>query len=184
MKNTAVLLLSTPMPLARKGVVAEISQFLIGHKGSVLHSDDHLDSGRDLFLSRLEWDLDEFEIPISDFEHYFQPVAERFQIHYNLALTNYRPKIAILDSAYDHCLADLLYRHRTGDLACDIAMIISNPPTAKPLANFHHVPFHLLTTPKNQAAADREMLQLLGQDGGLSVLARYMQILGPDFVAQ
>jgi len=67
MKNTAVLLLSTPMPPARKGVVAAISQFLIAHNGSVLHSDDHLDSGRDLFLSRLEWDLDGFDIPIADF---------------------------------------------------------------------------------------------------------------------
>ena len=172
------------MPLARKGVVAEISQFLIGHNGSVLHSDDHLDSGRDLFLSRLEWDLDGFDIPISDFEHYFEPVAERFRINYNLALTNYRPKIAILVSAYDHCLADLLYRHRTGDLACDIVMIISNHPTAKPLADFHHVPFHLLTNPKNKAESEREMLQLLGQDVDLIVLARYMQILGPDFVAQ
>jgi formyltetrahydrofolate deformylase len=150
MKNTAVLLLSTPMPLARKGVVAEISQFLIGHNGSVLHSDDYLDNGRDLFLSRLEWDLDGFDIPISDFEHYFEPVAERFRINYNLALTNYRPKIAILVSAYDHCLADLLYRHRTGDLACDIVMIISNHPTAKPLADFHRLPFHLLTNPKTR----------------------------------
>jgi formyltetrahydrofolate deformylase len=172
------------MPLARKGVVAEISQFLIGHNGSVLHSDDHLDSGRDLFLSRLEWDLDGFDIPISDFEHYFEPVAERFRINYNLALTNYRPKIAILVSAYDHCLADLLYRHRTGDLACDIVMIISNHPTAKPLADFHRVPFHLLTNPKNKAESEREMLQLLGQNVDLIVLARYMQILGPDFVAQ
>lgn len=85
MKNTAVLLLSTPMPLGRKGVVAEISQFLIAHNGSVLHNDDHLDSGRDLFLSRLEWDLDGFDIPISDFEHYFQPVAERFRINYTSA---------------------------------------------------------------------------------------------------
>jgi formyltetrahydrofolate deformylase len=172
------------MPLARKGVVAEISQFLIGHNGSVLHSDDHLDSGRDLFLSRLEWDLDGFDIPISDFEHYFKPVAERFRIHYNLALTNYRPKIAILVSAYDHCLADLLYRHRTGDLACDIIMIISNHPTPKPLADFHHIPFHLLANPKDKRESEREMLELLGQDVDLIVLARYMQILGPDFVAQ
>jgi formyltetrahydrofolate deformylase len=172
------------MPLARKGVVAEISQFLIGHNGSVLHSDDHLDSGRDLFLSRLEWDLDGFDIPISDFEHYFKPVAERFRIHFNLALTNYRPKIAILVSAYDHCLADLLYRHRTGDLACDIVMIISNHPTAKPLADFHQVPFHLLTNPKDKCESEREMLELLGQEVDLIVLARYMQILGPDFVAQ
>src|ERR1700721_3957223 len=96
MKNTAVLLLSSPMPLARKGVVAEISQFLIGHNGSVLHSDDHLDSGRDLFLSRLEWDLDGFDIPISDFEHYFGPVAERFRIKSNRRLINYPPKIALL----------------------------------------------------------------------------------------
>src|ERR1700758_3709152 len=88
MKNTAVLLLSTPMPLARKGVVAAISQFLIEHRGSVLHSDDHLDMGRNLFLSRLEWDLDGFDIRISDFEHHFKPVAERFLIHYHLALTN------------------------------------------------------------------------------------------------
>ena len=58
------------MPLARKGVVAAISQFLIAHNGSVLHSDDHLDSGRDLFLSRLEWDLAGFDFPISEFDHH------------------------------------------------------------------------------------------------------------------
>jgi formyltetrahydrofolate deformylase len=184
MNNTAALLLSTPMHLARKGVVAAISQFLIAHNGSVLHSDDHLDSGRDLFLSRLEWDLDGFDIPISDFEQHFKPVAERFRINYHLALTNYRPKIVILVSGYDHCLVDLLYRHSAGDLACDIVRIISNHLTAKPLADFYHVPFHLLTKPKDKGESEREMLELVGQDVDLIVLARYMQILGPDFVAQ
>ena len=184
MKHTAVLLLSTPMRFARKGAVAAISQFLIAHHGGVLHSDDHLDSGRDLFLSRLEWDLEGFDIPVSDFERHFEPLAERFHIHYHLALTDYRPKIAILVSAYDHCLADLLYRHSTGELVCDIIAIISNHPTAKPLADFHRVPFHLLTNPKDKRASEREMLELLGQDVDLIVLARYMQILGADFVAQ
>jgi formyltetrahydrofolate deformylase len=184
MNNTAALLLSTPMPLARKGVVAAISQFLIAHNGSVLHSDDHLDSGRDLFLSRLEWDLDGFDIPISDFEQHFKPVAERFRINYHLALTNYRPKIVILVSGYDHCLADLLYQHSAGDLACDIVRIISNHLTAKPLADFYHVPFHPLTKPKDKRKSEREMLELVGQEVDLIVLARYMQILGPDFVAQ
>ena len=172
------------MPLARKGVVAAISEFLVAHNGSILHSDDHLDSGRDLFLSRLEWDLEGFDIPISDFEHSFKPLAEPFQIKYHLALTDYRPKIAILVSAYDHCLADLLYRHRTGDLACDIVMIISNHPNTKPLAEFHHVPFHLLTNSKDKRVSEQEIMELLGQDVDLIVLARYMQILGPDFVAQ
>jgi formyltetrahydrofolate deformylase len=172
------------MRLARKGAVAAISQFLIAHNGSLLHSDDHLDSGRDLFLSRLEWDLDGFDIPISDFEHHFEPLAERFSINYHLALTGYRPKIAILVSAYHHCLADLLYRHSTGELVCDIVMIISNHPTAKPLADFHHVPFHLLINPKDKRGSEREMLELLGQNVDLIVLERYMQILGPEFVAQ
>jgi formyltetrahydrofolate deformylase len=184
MKNTAVLLLSTPTQLARKGVVAAISQFLIAHNGSILHSDDHLDSGRDLFLSRLEWDLDGFDIPISEFEHAFEPMAERFRINYHLALTDYRPRVAILVSAYDHCVADLLDRHRIGELPCDIVMIISNHPNAKPLADFHNVPFHLLTNPTDKRHSEREMLDLLGQNVDLIVLARYMQILGPDFVAQ
>ncbi len=184
MKNTAVLLLSTPMRLARKGAVAAVSQFLIAHNGGVLHSDDHLDSGRDLFLSRLEWDLDEFNIPISDFGRHFQPLADRFSINFHLALTDYRPKIAILVSAYDHCLADLLYRYSTGELACDIVVIVSNHAAAKPLADFYHVPFHLLTNPTNKRDSEREMLELFGQDVDLIVLARYMQMLGPEFVAQ
>ena len=87
--NTAVLLLSSPVSLARKGVVAAISRFLIAHNGSVLHTDDHVDSGRELFLSRLEWDLDGFDIPISDFEEHFKPVADLFKIKYHLAPLRY-----------------------------------------------------------------------------------------------
>ncbi len=159
-------------------------QFLIAHNGSVLHCDDHWDSSRDLSLSRLEWDLDGFDIPISDFEDEFRPLAEQFKINYHLALTAYRPKIAILVSAYDHCLADLLYRQKSGELTCDVVKIISNHTTAKPLADFYHVPFHLLTNPDNKRECEQEMLELLGQDVDLIVLARYMQILGPEFVAQ
>ena len=120
MKGTAVLLFSIPMPLARKGVVAAISQFLVARNGSILHTDDHLDSSRDLFLSRLEWDLDGFDIPLSEFDEHFKPVAERFMIKYHLATSNHRPKMVILVSSYNHCLADLLYRQSTGELACDI----------------------------------------------------------------
>jgi formyltetrahydrofolate deformylase len=123
--------------------------------------------------------LDGFDIPMPDFERDFRALVERFEINYHLALTNYRPKIAILVSAYDHCLADLLYRHGSGELACDIVMIASNHPTAKPLADFHNVPFHLMKNPN-----DGELMELLGPDLDLIVLARYMRILGQDFVAQ
>jgi formyltetrahydrofolate deformylase len=169
---------------ARTGAMAAVSQFLIAHHGGVLHSDDHLDSGRDLFLSRLEWDLDGFDIPIPDFEHHFRPIAERFQINYHLALSDYRPKVAILVSAYGHCLADLLYRHSTGEFACDIVMVISNHATTKALVDFHSVPFHLLSNPNDKRESEREIFGLLGHDIDLIVLARYMQILGPEFVSQ
>src|SRR5271169_4942773 len=182
MKRTAVLLFSSPVALARKGVAAAISQLLIAHQGSVLHSDDHVDSGRELFLSRLEWDLDAFDIPISDFEEHFKPVVDRFQIKYHLALSDYRPKVAILVSAHDHCLADLLYRYSSGELGCDLVRIISNHPKARPMAEFHGVPFHLLTNPHDKRESEQEMVELLGQDLDLIVLARYMQILSPEFV--
>jgi len=169
--------------MARKGAVAAIIQFLVTHNGSILHADDHVDDSRDIFLSRLEWDLESFDIPISDFEPRFRPVAERYQIRYHLARGGYRPKVVILVSAYDHCLADLLYRHRTGELDCDLVTIISNHDKARPLADFYGVPFHLLTNPRDKRASEKEMLELIGLDVDLVVLARYMQILGPEFVA-
>lgn len=182
MKNTAVLLLSTPIPLARKGAVAAITQFLVTHNGSILHADDQVDTGRGVFLSRLEWDLDGFDIPVAAFEEHFNPIAEQYEINYHLAPTNYRPKVVILVSSYDHCLADLLYRHSTGELACDVLMVISNHSKGRPLADFYGVPFHLLSNPQDKSACEQEMLGLIGQDVDLIVLARYMQILSPEFV--
>src|ERR1022692_2348034 len=182
MKRTAVLLFSSPVALARKGVVAAISQMLVAHHGSVLHSDDHVDTGRELFRSRLEGALEDFDIPSSDFEKHFKPVADQFKIKYHLALSDYRPKVAILVSAQDHCLADLLYRYSSGELPCDLVQIISNHPKARPLADFHGVPFHLLTNPQDKPESEREMMDLLGPDVDLIVLARYMQILSPEFV--
>jgi formyltetrahydrofolate deformylase len=184
MKNSAVLLLSTPIPVARKGAVAAITQFLVTHNGSILHADDHVDTDRGMFLSRLEWDLDGFDIPIADFGEHFSPIAEQYKVEYHLAPTNYRPKVVILVSSYDHCLADLLYRHGTGELACDVLKIIGSHPKARALAEFYGVPFHLLANPKDKRECEQEMQELIGQEPDLIVLARYMQILSPEFVAQ
>jgi formyltetrahydrofolate deformylase len=184
MKNTAVLLFSSPISLACKGAVAAISEFLIAHKGSVLHEDDHEDVDRELFLARLECDLKGLDIPMSDFDELFKPVADPFQIKYHLTLPGYRPKIAILVSSYDHCLSDLLYRHGTGELACDIVQIIGSRPETKAIAGFNNIPFHLLRNPQDKGESEREMLQLLGDELDLIVLARYMQVLSPEFVGQ
>ena len=180
--STAVLLLSIPIAYAHKGAVAAITQFLVTHNGRILHADDHVDGHRAIFLSRLEWDLACFDIPVSDFEKYFNPLAEQYQIKYHLALTQRRPKMVILVSGYDHCLADLLYRHGTDELGCDIVTVISNHDKAKSLADFYRIPFHLLSSPRDRRKCEQEMLELIGPDMDLVVLARYMQILGPEFV--
>ncbi|HXZ80995.1 MAG TPA: formyltetrahydrofolate deformylase [Terriglobales bacterium] len=185
MSDTAVLLLSCPGVLARKGVVAAISNFIIAHNGSILHSDDHQDQPSDLFLSRLEWDLTGFSLSLDDFQQHFQPVADRFQIQYRLALGSKRPRVGILVSSYDHCLSDLLYRHHTGELACDIPLIIANHEKAKRLADFHSIPFHYVATPKDAPRSESEnrILALLdAHQVDLVVLARYMQILTSSIV--
>jgi formyltetrahydrofolate deformylase len=108
------LLLSTPIPYAHKGAVAAVTQFLVAHNGRILHADDHIDNGRGMFLSRLEWDLEGFDIRISDFAKHFNPLAEQYKIKCHLAATDYRPKVVILVLGSDHCLADLLYRAQRG----------------------------------------------------------------------
>ena len=179
------MLLSCPGSLARKGVVAAISNFIVGHKGGILHADDHQDSGLDLFLSRLEWDLTGFDLPIEDFDKQFKPVADRFLMKYRLALAAYRPKMAILVSSYDHCLADLLYRQHTGELACDVRLIISNHTNGQRLAEFYGIPFHAITDAKDKSEAEQRILGLLRQhETDVIVLARYMRILTAEFVQQ
>src|SRR5262249_56810836 len=179
------MLLSCPGSLARKGAVAAISNFLIAHKGSILHADDHQDTGLDLFLSRLEWDLTGFDIPFEDFDKQFKPVAVRFLMKYRLALTAYRPRVAVLVSSYDHCLADLLYRQHSGELGCEIPLIISNHSDGHRLAEFYGVPFHPTADAKDKSEAEQRIMALLGQhEIDLVVLARYMQILSSEFVQQ
>ena len=103
---------------------------------------------------------------------------------WQIALSSDRLRMAVLVSKYDHCLVDLLYRWHTGELACEIPLIISNHPEAKRHADFYGLPFHLIeVTPENKEEAERQQRELLDQHRiDLIVLARYMQILSPDFI--
>jgi formyltetrahydrofolate deformylase len=183
MKNTAILLVDCP---DRKGIVAAISDFLFRHNANILHADQHQDADLGLFLTRVEWDLAEFKLPVADFAEEFKSVAERFEMRWRLELSATRPKMAIFVSTYDHCLADLLYRHESGELNCEIPLIVSNHPDAERLAAFHKIPFHFLpVTEAAKPGAEREQLDLLKKHSiDLVVLARYMQILSAEFVAQ
>jgi formyltetrahydrofolate deformylase len=183
MKNSAVLLVSCP---DQKGVVAALSDFVFRHNGNILHADEHADQGSNLFLMRVEFDPAEFDIDLAEFATHFSPIAEKFRMEWRLARSNYRPRMVILVSKYDHCLVDLLYRHKSGEFACDIPLIISNHPDNQPIADFYRIPYVTVPVPRDsKTEAEQKILDLLRQqDPDFIVLARYMQILSDKFVNQ
>ena len=181
MKNSAVLLISCP---DRKGLVATISDFVFRHNGNILHADEHADETSNLFLMRVEFDPAEFDIDLAEFPQHFSPLAAEARMEWRLARSDRRPKMAILVSRYDHCLVDLLYRHKSGELACDIPLIVSNHPDNQAIAEFYGVPFFFVPAKSGEKeSAERQITTLLKEHKpDLIVLARYMQILSPTFV--
>ncbi|CAG0996449.1 partial Formyltetrahydrofolate deformylase, partial [Anaerolineae bacterium] len=161
MKNTATLLINCP---DQKGLVAAIADFLYRHDANIVHADQHQDAENNLFLMRVEWDLNGFGLTPDTFEQAFSPIAERFRMQWKLKLSQQRPRIAIMVSHYDHCLVDLLYRHQSGELACDIPLIISNHKDTQRLAEFYGIPFHHIEVTKdNKAEAEARQFALFDE---------------------
>lgn len=183
MKKTATLLINCP---DRKGLVAAIADFLYRHNANILHADQHQDAEENLFLMRVEWDRTGFALTPEQFEQEFALIAEKFQMQWQLKLSGHKPRLAIFVSKYDHCLVDLLYRHQSGELACDIPLIISNHPDTKRIADFYGIPFEVIeVTKENKAEAEAKQFALLdAYNIDLIVLARYMQVLSSEFVTR
>jgi formyltetrahydrofolate deformylase len=191
MRDSAILLISCP---DRKGEVATIADFVYRHGGNILHADEHADEESGLFLMRVEFDPKDFDIDLSqfnsappdltDFGRQFSPIAEAFAMKWRLALGAQRPRMIIFVSKYDHCLVDLLYRQHSGELRCDIPLIISNHPDARPIAEFYKIPYEVVAVGKeNKAQAEMKIHALIAEHRpDFVVLARYMQILSNDFV--
>src|SRR5579872_7309600 len=158
-KSTAILLLSCP---ERKGVVASVTEFIYKHNGNIFRADEHQDREHNMFLMRLEWELEDFDLPMHDFAREFQPLAQEFQMQWRTARSTDRPRVAIMVSHSDHCLADLLYRHSIGELRCDFPLVMSNHSDALRIAEFYRVPFFQVPVDKqNKLEAERRELELL-----------------------
>jgi formyltetrahydrofolate deformylase len=133
---------------------------------------------------RVEWALEGFELGLHKFDEAFTPIAEAHALKWHLSLSSVKPRMAIFVSKYDHCLADLLYRHHAGELYCDIPLIISNHEDTRWLAEAYRVPFQHLTVLRD-AKHEAEQMQLAilrDQQIDFIVLARYMQVLSADFI--
>jgi len=181
LKNSAILLVQCP---DRKGIDATLADFIYRHDGNILHFEQHQAGEERFYLARIEWDLQGFQLDLNEFPRKFAPIAEKFSMDWRVALSNHRPRVAIFVSKYDHCLVDLLYRQRNGELACDISLIISNHPDAKRHADFHGIPYQVIpVTKENKPDAERQQMELLRKYNiDLIVLARYMQVLSSDFI--
>jgi formyltetrahydrofolate deformylase len=181
MAESGVLLIDCP---DQRGIVAAVSDLLYRLGGNILHADQHKDAALNLFFMRVEWDLEGFSLPLERFGEAFGSLAERFAMKWRLARSTARPRLALLVSKYDHCLADLLYRWRCGELRCEVALVISNHADAEPLAAFHQVPFHHIPVPDKPQAETAALALLQKERVELVVLARYMQVLSARFVAE
>lgn len=180
-KNSAILLISCP---DRKGLVATITKFISDNNGNIIHLDQHVDFLENIFLSRFEWDLQEFAIPREEIGSAFESIAKKFNMQWELHFSDSVPRMAIFVSKQTHCLYDVLSRYQSGEWRVQIPLIISNHTDAEPIAEKFGIPFHVFPiTKETKKEQEAGQLALLAQHKiDFIVLARYMQILSPEFV--
>jgi len=182
MRTSAVLLISCP---DQKGLVAAVSDFIFRHGGKILHTDEHTDAESAWFLMRVEFDPNGFDLPLAEFARHFDPLADRLGMAWGLTEPGARKRMVIMLSRYDHCMVDLLYRHKIRELDCDIPLIISNHPDNQPIADFYQIPFVVIPVTKdNKSTAEQAQIDLIHEKkANFVVLARYMQVISHQFVA-
>jgi formyltetrahydrofolate deformylase len=179
---TAILQMICP---DQPGLVRELSGWVAANGGNIVHADHHSDQGAGLFLSRIEWQLEGFGLPRDAIGPSASALAERLGGDYRVNFSDGRPPVAIFVSKQDHCLLDLLWRTRTGELPMQVPLVIANHPDLAAIAGefgarFVHVPI----SADSRAEAEARHLQLLAEHGiELVILAKYMQVLTPTFLA-
>ena len=182
-RTTAVLTISCP---DRKGLVAGVSGFLAQHEANVLEASQHSDLESGVFFMRVEFDLEGMDLARPEIAPAFAPLAQNFEMAWELNFSDKVKNVAILVSQYDHCLYDLLLRQQAGEFQANIALIISNHQKLENVArNFgiawHYLPVTVATKPQQESAISH-LLEENKVD--LIVLARYMQVLSPEFTAK
>ena len=180
---SAILLLSCP---DQRGIVAAVADLIFRHGGSIFHAEQHIDSEGGFFFQRVEFGLDGLDLGRDEIEPAMAPIIERFGMRCTLRFSDDVLRTAVLVSREPHCLHDLLARRDMGELNAEIPLVISNHSDHAALVahfgvEYAHLPVEADAKPAQEAA----MLERLAHHRvDLVVLARYMQILSPGFVAR
>lgn len=182
--KNAILLMHCP---DQSGIVAVVTDFININGGNILYLDQYVDRENRIFFMRIEWDLTHFIIPEDKIEEYFHSLcAQKYCINFSLYFSDRIPRMAIFVSKMSHCLYDLLARYTAGEWEVEIPLIISNHPDMEIAAKRFGIDYkYFPITKENKAEQEATELALLKEyDIEFIVLARYMQIVSPEFISR
>ncbi|MDX9835672.1 MAG: formyltetrahydrofolate deformylase [Desulfobulbus sp.] len=181
---SAILLIHCP---DNKGIVATVSEFIYRNNGNITALAQHVDQDQQVFFMRIEWELGAFSIPDEKIGEYFDTlIAKKYDMKWQLHFSSEVQRMALFVSRQPHCLYDLLARWKSGELEVAIPLIISNHANLRPVAEQFGVDFHhFAITSDNKGEQEKAQLELLAKHRvEFIVLARYMQILSPEFISR
>jgi formyltetrahydrofolate deformylase len=181
--GTATLVVSCP---DRKGLVAALASLLHDHGANIREAQQHLDPVERIFTQRIHFDMADLDLPRGELEELLRIECGRYHMRWRISYGDRPKRMAIFVSRFEHCLYDLLIRHRLGELRCEIPLIVSNHPELGAIATQFGVAFHLFSIDKQtKPAQEARELELLEREKiDLVVLARYMQVLSEGFIAR
>ena len=168
----------------KPGLVSDLASWIASKKGNIRHADHHTDAGANLFLSRIEWDLEGFLLDKNEINSEIILLEQRLKGKAVLSFSDELPNVAIFVSKQSHCLFDLLWRVKAGELFMNVPLVISNHSALEQICSGFDIPFKLIEVDKNNKAdSESKILDLLNQYKiDLGVLAKYMQILSGSFL--
>jgi len=180
-KFQAILLFSCE---DRTGLVSRLSSFLFENGGNITDLDEHVDE-KD-FFARIAWDMKNFRLKESEVLKAFEPIAKEFNATWEIHFTSKSLRVAVFVSKYEHCLQEILWRQKLREFDIEIPLIISNHEDMRPTADHYGIPYFVFPiTEKNKLEQEQKELSLLKEQNiNTIVLARYMQVLSPQFVDQ
>ena len=180
--RTARLLIACP---DARGIVAALANFVAEHGGNLLEADQHTDSEHGEFFMRAEFDLKECDLTRVNFDDAWTPIAERYGMAWEVRWSEDVKRMGILVGKQSHCLRDLVWRQQTGELRVEIPLIISNHATLQHVGKESGIPFHVCPIDAETRDAQEAELKTLLESHRVDflVLARYMQVLSPAFLA-
>ena len=186
MEGKAIILLHCP---DRQGIITDVTGFITRNHGNIVYIDQYVDNIEGRLFMRIEWELKGFFIPREHIKEVVDELfADRYEMTSSIFFSDERPRMAIFVSNMSHCLSYLMARYRAGEWEVDIPCIISNPEDLRYVADQFGIPFYVWSIApdkSNRAQVEQEEMELLRRERiSFIVLARYMQVIGDDIIAE